>query len=469
MPAQCPADLPSQMSSSTWPDSPRQLPEQSLTPSGVSRLPPPHPNPFTSIPAGFSSAPHSSGLQAQDLRLTSVGSLAGLHRLASNLHSLASDPKVLGLDFKLLGSGPMGVEPNPDTPSLEFQGAVPDHQHAQPALSGTESRQSLSLSEGSPKLPRLQSPFKGFAQTDSLPVVVSQGPRRSSFSSAHGAVPRQSPFDTRARPATQQSPFADAPMLRTLKASYGGAPNTEPHDISRHAGNSPKTGLIQSALQGCPNAGPASDGPQRHSNISPHPTALEGSFSLEPHAGTPRPSSDTEPSPGPLQSPTKAPAPPPSNAKPPHPPDMENTSASQPVRTASGGLTRMGSQQNGSGLHTSQMPSNAATASSPRRRSYEATASSPRRRSYEATASSPRRRSYEPQGSQRSASRLQYVTGRRVQPGDIVCSPCPTLFTVLCESIEPVRQHCMHTHSLTYRCTAQCMLITHEAGVMRAV
>lgn len=157
MPAQCPSDLPSQMNSSTWPDSPRQLAEQSLTPSRVSPLPPPHPNPFTNIPDGFNSAPHSSGLQAQDPQLTFVGSLAGPHRLASNPHSLTSDPKVLASDPKLLGSGPVVVVPNPDTPSLEFQGAVPDHQHAQPALSGTESRKSLSLSEGDPKLPRLQS------------------------------------------------------------------------------------------------------------------------------------------------------------------------------------------------------------------------------------------------------------------------------------------------------------------------
>ena len=340
----------------------------------------------------------------------------------------------------------MGVVPNADTPSLECQGAVPDHQYAQPALSGTESRQSLSLSEASPKVPQLQSPFKGFAQTDSVPAVSSQGPRSSSFSSAYRAVPRQSPFDTRARPATQQSPFADAPILRSLKAPSGSVPNTEHHESSRHAGDSPSTGPIQSTLQGYPNAGPASDRPQRHNNIAPHPTALEGSFSMGPPAGTPQRSSNTEPSPDPLQSPTKALPPPPSNAKPPHPPDMDNTSASQPVRTASGGLTHAGSQQNGSGLYTSQMPSDVAIASSPRRRSYEATASSPRRRSYEATAtsprrksyeataSSPRRRSYEPQGSQRSASRLQYVTGR--------------------------------TYS---RCTAQCMLMTHEAGVMHAV
>ena len=163
MPAQCPADLPSQMSSSTWPDSPRQLAEQSLTPSGVSPLPPPHPNPFTNIPDGFSSAPYGSGLQAQDPQLTSVGSLAGPHRLDSNPHSLASDPKVLGSDFKLLGLGPLGVVSNPDTPNLEFQSAVPGHQHAQPALSETKSCQSLSLSEGSPKMPQMQSPFKGFA------------------------------------------------------------------------------------------------------------------------------------------------------------------------------------------------------------------------------------------------------------------------------------------------------------------
>ena len=123
--AQCAADLPSQMSSSTWPDSPRQLAEQSLTPLKVSPLPPPHPNPFTNIPAGFSSASRSSGLQKQDPQPSSVGSLAGPHRLASNPHSLASDPKVLGSDFNLLGSGPVGVVPNPDTPSLEFHGAVP--------------------------------------------------------------------------------------------------------------------------------------------------------------------------------------------------------------------------------------------------------------------------------------------------------------------------------------------------------
>jgi hypothetical protein len=225
MPAQCPADMPSQMSSSTWPDSPRQLAEQSLTPSRVAPLPPPHP--FTNISDGFSSAPHDSSLQAQDPQLTSVGTLAGSHRLASNPHSLASDPKVLGSGFKLLGSGPVGVVPNPDTPSLEVQDAPPDHQHAQPALSGTESRQSLSLSERGPKVPQLQ---RGFAQTDSVPAVSSQGPRSSFFSSAYRAVPRQSPFDTRARPATQQSPFADAPILRSLKAPSGSVPSTEHHE-----------------------------------------------------------------------------------------------------------------------------------------------------------------------------------------------------------------------------------------------
>ena len=378
--AQCAADLPSQMSSSTWPDSPRQLAEQSLTPSGVSPLPPPHPNPFTNIPAGFSSASRSSGLQNQDPQSTSVGSLAGPHRLASNPHSLASDPTVLGSDFNLLGSGPVGVVPNPDTPSLEFHGAVPDHQHAQFALSGIESRQSFALSEGSPKVLQLQSPFRGFARTDSLPVVSSQGPHSSSFSSAYKAVPRQSPFDIRARPTTQQSPFADAPILRTLKASSGSVSDTEPREISRHARHSPNAGLIQSALQGYPNAGPASDGPQSHNS------ALEGSFNTGSPAGTPQRSSNTELSPDTLHGTIKAPPPPGPHPKPPQPPDMDNSSASQPVRTASGGLTRAGSWQGGSGLHTSQMSSRAATAGSPRRRSYEA---------------------------QRSASRLQYVTGRR--------------------------------------------------------
>ncbi|KAL0036873.1 hypothetical protein WJX77_003215 [Trebouxia sp. C0004] len=365
-------DLPCQMSSSTWPDSPRQLAEQSLTPLGVSPLPPPHPNPLTNIPDGFSSALHKSGLQAQNPRLTSVGSLVGPHRLHSDSH-MATDPKDLGSDLKPLGSGPLGVVSHPDTPSLKFQGAVPGYQHAHPALSGTKSWQSLSLSEGNPRVPQMQSPF---AQTDGLPVVSSPGPCSISFSSAHGAVPRQSPCDTMARPAAQQSPFADAPVLRTLKALSGSMHNSEPHEGSHHAGDSPKTGLIQGALQNSPNAGPAN-------SIMPHPTAIEGSFDTGPHAGTHQRSSNTD-SPGAPQSSTKAPPPPPSNAKAPHPPDTENNSASQRLRTASGGLTHVGCQQTGSGLHISHMPSRPATASSSLRMSNEA---------------------------QRSASRLQYVTG----------------------------------------------------------
>ena len=178
-----------------------------------------------------------------------------------------------------------------------------------------------------------------------MPVVSSQGPRSVSFSSAYGAVPWQSPFDTIARPATQQSPCADVPILRTLKASFGSIHNTEPHESSHHAGKSPKTGLIQSDLQGYPNSGPASGGPQRHNSIMHHPTAIEGSFSTGPHAGTPQRFSNTELSPGALQSSTKAQPPPPTNAKPPPPPDIEKGSASQPVRTPSGGLTCMGCQQ----------------------------------------------------------------------------------------------------------------------------
>ena len=241
--ALCPADLPSQMSSSTWPDSPRQLAEQSLTPLEVSPLPSPHSKPFTNTPDGFSSAPHDFGLQPQSPQLTPVGSLAGQlqtlnSRLTLDSHSLPSDPHVLGSDLELLGLGPLGVVSNPDTLSLKVQGAASGHQHAQPALSGTKSRQSLSLGKASPKVPQLQSPFWGFAQTDSLPLVSSQGPCSTSFSSAYVAVPRHSSFDTRARPAAQRSPFADVPVLKTPKASSGSVSSTEPHESSHHAGNS---------------------------------------------------------------------------------------------------------------------------------------------------------------------------------------------------------------------------------------
>ncbi|DBA75584.1 TPA: hypothetical protein ACH3X2_009138 [Trebouxia sp. C0005] len=183
-------DLPSQMSSSTWPDSPRQLAEQSLTPLEVSPLPSPHSKPFTNTPDGFSSAPHDFGLQPQSPQLTPVGSLAGQlqtlnSRLTLDSHSLPSDPHVLGSDLELLGLGPLGVVSSPNTLSLKVQGAASGHHHAQPALSGTKSRQSLSLGEASPKVPQLQSPFWGFAQTDSLPLVSLQGPCSTSFSSAY--------------------------------------------------------------------------------------------------------------------------------------------------------------------------------------------------------------------------------------------------------------------------------------------